>query len=488
MSFNSLTFLIFLPVTVIFYHLLPQRFRYIMLLIASYIFYLSWNFKLIFLIVFTTGISYVAGLLLEKYESKKVKNLCLVMTLVCCLGTLFFFKYFVFTANLFIDVANFCGANFGEFTFSLILPVGISFYTFQTLSYVIDVYRGRINAERHFGYYALFVVYFPQLVAGPIERPENLIPQLKEARKLDGDDLCAGLRIAVVGFFKKVVIADGVAPFVNAVYNNVSEANAITIIVATVLFAVQIYCDFSGYTDIAIGVARLMGVKLCNNFNQPYLATSIKDFWRRWHISLTSWFTDYVYIPLGGNRCKLWRWTLNVMIVFILSGLWHGASLTFVVWGAIHGLYQIIGKFKAIAEKKVSEKYGIKLPQNALTTAVKRAITFSLVCFAWIFFRGNSLSDCAILVSKLFSEWVSPIEALSSIGINGFVCMEIMLMLFALALVRNVLKYDGENTLLFERTAVSNKLFYGFAILTIAVAWIALASSGGQSAFIYFQF
>lgn len=488
MSFNSLAFLIFLPITVILYWLLPQRFRWIMLLIASYIFYLSWNFYLVFLIVFTTGVSYAAGILLEKYKSKKIKNLCLVSTLICCLGTLFFFKYFVFGVNLVIDVANLFGANFGEFTFELILPVGISFYTFQTLSYVIDVYRGKIGAEKHLGYYALFVVYFPQLVAGPIERPENLLPQLKEERKIDGGDICAGLRIAAVGFFKKVVIADGVAAFVNAVYNGAAQANAVTVIAATVLFAIQIYCDFSGYTDIAIGVARLMGVKLCNNFDQPYLATSIRDFWRRWHISLTSWFTDYVYIPLGGNRCKLRRWILNVMIVFILSGLWHGASLTFVVWGAIHGVYQIAGKFKAIAEKKVAEKYGIKFPQNAFTVALKRAVTFALVCFAWIFFRGNSLVDCGLLISKLFTEWVPPVQALNEIGINGSVCLEIMLMLFALALVRNVLQYDGRKSLLFKQTIVSRKLFYAFAVLATAVAWVALATSGVGSAFIYFQF
>lgn len=488
MSFNFLSFLIFLPVNIALYWVLPQRFRWIMLLIASYIFYMSWNFWLIFLILFTTGISYGSGLLLEKYESKKIKKLCLVITLICCLGTLFFFKYFVFSVNLIFDFANLCGANLGKFTFSLILPVGISFYTFQTLSYVIDVYKGRIKAERHLGYYALFVVYFPQLVAGPIERPENLLPQLKEEHKIDADDICAGLRIAAVGFFKKVVIADGVAVFVNAVYNNASEANAVTVITATVLFAIQIYCDFSGYTDIAIGVARLMGVKLRDNFNQPYLATNIKDFWRRWHISLTSWFTDYVYIPLGGSRCKLWRWALNVMIVFLLSGLWHGASLTFVIWGAIHGVYQIVGKFKAIGIKKLTDKYNLKIPENAATTTVKRIITFALVCFAWIFFRGNSLSDCGILISKIFTDWNSPVASLKAIGIDGTVIIEILLMVVSLPLVQNVLKYDNKKPMLLGQTAVVHKILYAYLILAVAVAWIALVTSGGESAFIYFQF
>lgn len=488
MSFNSLSFLLFLPIVVALYWLLPHRFRWIMLLIASYIFYLSWNVYLIFLIVFTTAISYGAGRLMGKYESKKIKKLCLAVTLVGCLGTLFFFKYFVFSVNLVVDFVNLFGGNLAEFTFSLILPVGISFYTFQTLSYVIDVYRGKIKAERHFGYYALYVVYFPQLVAGPIERPENLLPQLKQERKIDVDDICTGLRIAAVGFLKKIVIADGVAVFVNAVYNNVAQANAVTIILATLLFAIQIYCDFSGYTDIAIGVARLMGIKLRDNFNQPYLATSIKDFWRRWHMSLTSWFTDYVYIPLGGSRCKLWRWALNVMIVFLLSGLWHGASLTFVVWGALHGVYQIIGRLKSIAVSKIVEKHNVAIPNNAFVTLLKRTVTFALVCFAWIFFRSNSLSDCGILLSKLFTDWSSPTQALSQMGFNGTVVIEIMLMFSILALTQNIIKYDNSKPTLLGQTVVVHKTFYAYLILAVAVAWMALVISGGESAFIYFQF
>ncbi|MCI9408052.1 MAG: hypothetical protein HFK06_06875 [Clostridia bacterium] len=239
---------------------------------------MSWNAWLIFLILFTTLVSYFSGLLMEKFESKKIKLICLIVTLVCCLGVLFFFKYFTFAVNLVIDIINLGNADIAQFTFSLILPVGISFYTFQTLSYVIDIYRGRIKAERHFGYYALFVSFFPQLVAGPIERPENLIPQLKAEVKFDNEMFFSGLRIAIVGYFKKIVIADGVAVFVNGVYNNVEAANGLTVLIATVLFAVQIYCDFSGYSEIAIGVAKMMGIKLSDNFNCPYAATSIKDF------------------------------------------------------------------------------------------------------------------------------------------------------------------------------------------------------------------
>ncbi len=490
MSFNSLTFLIFLPVVLLLYWLLPAKFRWIMLLIASYLFYMSWNVWLIFLIVFTTAVSYLSGILMEKYAGRTgIKRLLLVLTLVCCLGTLFFFKYFNFAVNLVIDFINLFHAGAPQFAFSLLLPVGISFYTFQTLSYVIDVYRGKIKAERHVGYYALFVVYFPQLVAGPIERPENLLPQLKAERRFSQDDLFAGLRIAVVGFFKKVVVADGVASYVNAVYNNLGSANGFTAVLATVFFAIQIYCDFSGYTDIAIGTARMMGIRLKDNFNRPYLAVSIKDFWRRWHISLTSWFTDYVYIPLGGNRCRLWRWALNVMIVFLLSGLWHGAALTFVVWGGIHGLYQIIGRLKGIALGKLEERGKIRLPKddNPAVVFLKRTITFALVCFAWIFFRGNSLADCGTVLAKIFTDWSGMDGALAAMGIDVLGVVRVALSCFILALLNGILRYEpkGEGD---PSAYVRRKVTYFYLIAAVALAWAALAAAGGESAFIYFQF
>lgn len=489
MSFNSGIFLLCLPIVILLYWVLPKRFRWIMLLAVSYAFYMSWNAWLIFLILFTTLVSYLSGLIMEKYESKKIKRACMIITLVCCLGVLFFFKYFTFVVNLFIDIVNLGSANWAEFTFSLILPVGISFYTFQTLSYVIDVYKGRIKAERHFGYYALFVTYFPQLVAGPIERPENLIPQLKsDDRKFSFDDLCVGMRIALVGYVKKIVIADGVAVFVNAVYNNMSAATGLTVVIATVLFAIQIYCDFSGYTDIAIGVARMMGIRLCDNFNCPYSATSIKDFWRRWHMSLTSWFTDYVYIPLGGNRCKLWRWALNVMIVFLLSGLWHGAALTFIVWGGIHGVYQIVGRLKHIGLKKLADNGKIKLHQdNVFTLFLKRAVTFALVCFAWIFFRGNSLSDCGIAIAKIFTDWSGSIAALKAVGFNWVSLLNIVLMVVILALLPKIIKCDTL-ALPLKNTCVARYVTYVYMVMAVAVAWIALLSGGGESSFIYFQF
>lgn len=474
---------------VLLFYVLPKRFRWVMLLIASYIFYMSWNPWLIFLITFTTAISFMSGLLMEMYKSKKAKKACLIVTLVCCLGVLFFFKYFVFSVNLVIGIANLGGAEISDFSFSLILPVGISFYTFQTLSYVIDVYRGKIKAERHLGYYALFVTYFPQLVAGPIERPENLIPQLKAPRKFDKENFAVGLRIMLVGFFKKVVIADGVSLVVNAVYNNVGAANGLTVLIATVLFAVQIYCDFSGYTDIAIGVARMMGIKLSDNFRQPYLATSIKDFWRRWHISLTSWFTDYVYIPLGGNRCKLWRWAVNVMAVFLLSGLWHGAALTFVIWGGIHGVYQIVGRLKGVAVKKLESSGKLRLPkENTATVFIKRFITFALVCFAWIFFRGNSLSDCGVAIVKLFTDWSNLGGALSSVGLDALSIIKYILMFVTLALSYRVIKLESSALTVSGGTA-ARCVTYVIMLAAIIVAWVAMYLTGsGESSFIYFQF
>ena len=490
MTFNSWQFLIFLPTVVLLYWLVPKKFKWVLLLIASYIFYLCWNVKLIFLILFTTGVSYISGILINKSKSTKIKKLWLIITLISCLGVLFFFKYFTFMANSIIDLINLGSKNIPKLTFSLLLPVGISFYTFQTLSYVIDVYRGKISPEYHLGYYALFVVYFPQLVAGPIERPENLLPQLRQEHTFDSNDLFTGLRIALVGFFKKVVIADTVAIVVNSVYNNLGDANGITIIIATVFFAIQIYCDFSGYTDIAIGVARMMGIKLNDNFNQPYLATSIRDFWRRWHISLTSWFTDYVYIPLGGSHCKFYRWAINVIIVFLLSGLWHGAAWTFVIWGGIHGIYQIIGKLKAKLVKRITDKKQINIDNNPFVIGIRRIITFMLVCFAWIFFRANSLTDCGIILRKIFTNWSNMNHAFNNSGLTITLAIEIGLMIIILPMLHKVLKYEPtfDNNEI-TQTSMMNKLAYMYLLVAVILSWIALyVSSGSGSSFIYFQF
>lgn len=331
MLFNSLSFAVFLPIVFGLYWGIPQKYRWIVLFVSSCYFYMSWNVKYIVLIMFTTCVSYISALLIKKYESKKKLLMC--VTLIACLGTLFFFKYFNFIIESFSEVFCFFAIPLHPITLKFMLPVGISFYTFQTLSYVIDVYRGELEAEPHFGKYATFITFFPQLVAGPIERAKNLLPQICGEHKFDYVQATYGLKLMAWGFFKKLVIADNLAVSVDLIYNDIYAYSGFALIVATVFFAFQIYCDFSGYSDIAIGVAKLFGINLMSNFQSPYFSSTIKEFWSRWHISLSTWFRDYVYIPLGGNRKGRCRKYINLIITFMVSGIWHGANWTFVLWG-----------------------------------------------------------------------------------------------------------------------------------------------------------
>ena len=407
MTFNSLDFLIFYPIVLLLHFLLPHKYRWMMLLAASLLFYMWWSAPLFFLILFTTVVSWICSLVIEKTDDPKKKKLCLTLTLITSLGVLFFFKYYNFLAGTAMSIGALFGAEF-DATLQLILPVGISFYTFQTLSYAIDVYRGDIKTEHHFGYYFLFVTFFPQLVAGPIERPDNLLPQLYKERKWNWDDAVAGGKRMLAGFFKKIVVADLLATYVNAVYNSPETSTGLGIVVASAMFAVQIYCDFSGYTDIAIGCARMMGIHLMQNFNRPYSAKTIKEFWARWHISLSTWFRDYLYIPLGGNRCAPARRWLNVMIVFLVSGLWHGAAWTFVLWGFLHGAYQLIGGLTLKKRQELCEKWHINRESSGFRF-YQQALTCVLVTFAWIFFRANSTGDLLTLLSHLFTSWSTPV-------------------------------------------------------------------------------
>ncbi len=485
MVFNSLEFLIFFPIVLLLYFfVVPKKYNWVMLLAASYYFYLTWKWQLIYLIVFTTVVSFVSGIVISRAQKKSTKKFFLVLTLTVCLGVLFFYKYFNFLSTSVTGVINAFGGNAKDFTLDLILPVGISFYTFQTLSYVIDVYRGTTPVETHFGYYALYVSFFPQLVAGPIERPENLLPQLKTEHKLDAGNAAEGLRKMILGYFKKVVVADLFATYVVSVYSDVQNANGFTVLVATVLFAVQIYCDFSGYTDIAIGCAEIMGIKLMQNFNRPYTAKSIKEFWGRWHISLSSWFKDYIYIPLGGNRVSRFRNCLNIMIVFLVSGLWHGAAWTFVVWGVLHGLYQVIGKFTFRPRNKMWEKIGIS-PDGKLVGAIRTFNTFMLAAFAWIFFRANSFADLKVLLTKLFTDWsFSPsffIDSLTSMGLDLVAILTCIISVVILSML------DKTRLASDERRAKPD-FRYAYLVWAIAFAWILLLAGDGASSFIYFQF
>lgn len=397
MLFNSVDFLIFFPVAALFYFVIPQKARPAWLLAASYYFYMSWNPKYAILIAATTLVTWAAGIMIEKNPDAAQKEAggkradrtaLLVLCLVFNLGILFFFKYFDFVFGSIQAVFNGIGLHARVPVLSLVLPVGISFYTFQALGYVIDVYRGEVKAERSLLHYALFISFFPQLVAGPIERSKNLLHQIREPHSFDPARAVDGLLLMGWGFFEKMVLADRLSVVVDEVYNHYTSYSGLQIALATVLFAFQIYCDFSGYSDIAIGAARIMGFTLMKNFKSPYYAVTVSEFWRRWHISLTTWFRDYVYIPLGGNRCARWKWCRNLLLTFSLSGLWHGASWHFVVWGLLNGLYQVIGRisepFRAAAKKK------LKISQESPVWRIWQGLlTFVMVDFAWMFFRAD---------------------------------------------------------------------------------------------------
>ena len=456
-----------------------------MLLVASYFFYMCYSPDLVFLIFGTTLISWVASRIIDKTEKKAIKRLAIVVTLIASLGVLFFYKYFNFLSTAISSAVGLFGGPSDPVLLDLVLPVGISFYTFQTLSYSIDVYRGDVKSERNFFFYALFVSFFPQLVAGPIERPDNLIPQLREAHPWSTPDAIKGAKHMLVGFFKKVCVADLLSSAVDSVYNSPEEAGSLAIAIATVLFAVQIYCDFSGYTDIAIGCARIMGIRLMKNFDHPYSATTIKEFWARWHISLSSWFRDYLYIPLGGNRCSRARHLFNLLVVFLVSGLWHGANWTFVVWGALHGVYQIVGNLTARPRARLVERLG-RAPTSPLVVWPRRIITFILVCFAWIFFRANTMSDALLLIKKLFSFTGGGIGAtLSSMGVSVTTALLMVVSVVLLILIDRMLTYDdspdGSDVL------VSRGGFVYF-VWIILLSWALLLSKDMISTFIYFQF
>ena len=485
MTFNSWEFLLFYPIVALLYFVLPKKLKWPMLLVASYYFYMCYQANLVFLILGTTFISWVASNVIERTENKKTKKICLAVTLIVCLGVLFFYKYFNFLSGSVTSLIELFGGTPSPVVLDLILPVGVSFYTFQTLSYVIDVYRGDIKTERNFFFYALFVSFFPQLVAGPIERPGNLIPQLKEPKPWNNDDAIKGAKHMIVGFFKKVAVADLLSLYVNEIYNDVESATALGVIIATAMFAVQIYCDFSGYTDIAIGCARIMGIRLMQNFNHPYTATTIKEFWSRWHISLSTWFKDYLYFPLGGSRCSKPRHLMNLFIVFLVSGLWHGAAWTYVIWGAIHGIYQIIGNLTIGKRNALLEKIGLS-KKHPVVIYARRVIVFVLVCFAWLFFRANSTADALYLVKVLFTGFGTGLaETLKIMNLDLTNILMCILSIATLIMIDHLLKYEDEIGGSYALTKNGTFIYYVWMIM---FAWAILLSHDMSSTFIYFQF
>ncbi len=403
MLFNSLHYLIFFPLVIFIFFVLPQRVRWILLLISSYYFYMCWKLEYVFLIIFSTLIDYFVSHKIYKQKEKSEKKRWLYLSLISNIGILIGFKYLNFINDNIQSLFNKINIFYEIPLYEMVLPVGISFYTFQTLSYTIDVYNQKTKPQKHLGVFAVFVSFFPQLVAGPIERSSRLLPQFFKKHDFNYKRVRHGLQRILWGFFKKVVIADRLAIIVDAVYNNPESYSGIVLIIATVFFAFQIYCDFSGYSDIAIGSAKVLGFELVENFKRPYFSKSISQFWKRWHISLSSWFKDYLYIPLGGNRVMKWKWYYNLFITFLISGLWHGANWTFVIWGGLHGSYLIF----SIITKKYSRylKRLFNLEKTFINKLYNIFSTFILVSFAWIFFRANNTSDAFYIVSNLFNNF-----------------------------------------------------------------------------------
>lgn len=480
MLFNSFEFLLFLPLVFILYWIVFKKLknRNILLLIASYLFYGWWDYRFLCLIIGITVISWYCGMLLKKHEHKKRTNLGVLWFMITVsLGCLFLFKYFNFFSTEFCRILNYVGLQSDSITLDLVLPVGISFYTFQALSYVIDVYRGDIKSVSKPLPYFVFISFFPQLVAGPIERASNLIPQFEKNREFRYNEGCSGMKLILWGLFKKVIIADNASAGVNIIFADFTEVGTLNLWIGALLFTFQIYGDFSGYSDMAVGTARLFGIKLMRNFNMPYFSRNIADFWRRWHISLTSWFRDYVYIPLGGNRCGKAKTVRNTMIVFITSGLWHGANLTFIVWGLYHAILFLPNVIMGKRKVKLSTELNENSKLNFAGTVLLIGVTFFLVMIGWIIFRADNLTHAIQYISLMFSRY-TPVE---------FIIGKISLLWIALFIIMEWVGKDKETPLSLCGHGVfkfktMRWLFY------VSVYLVCLIFGGAQSDFIYFQF
>ncbi len=468
------------------YYSIPYRFRWILLLCASYIFYMFYQPKYLLLIIFLTFINYFFALQMGKEPVKSKRKKLLLFSLASHLGVVFIFKYY----NFFNDSLRVVLGHFNLFydapTLSLFLPIGLSFYAFKSLSYAIDVYRGDQIPERHLGHLGLYIAFFPQLLAGPIERAKRLLPQFYERYDFDYRQVTDGLKLMLWGFFQKMVIADNLAPLVDSVYNHPTQYEGASLMMATLFFTFQIYCDFSGYSDIAIGAAQVMGFRTMDNFNRPYFSKSIQDFWRRWHISLSTWFRDYLYIPLGGNRVSIPRWYFNLLIVLMICGLWHGANWTFVIWGGIHGFYLVFAAFTQGLRNKIHQAFGLNgLPK--LHLCLKGLITFSLVSFAWIFFRANSVSEAFYIISHLFTGWGSlGIEALKDTPFLGPLKFKLMIGMASIGILLFVHLLQGDDS--FVLWLSEKRMGWRWSIYYSMILTILLFGHFGSKEFIYFQF
>jgi len=430
----------------------------------------------ILILAFTILIDYFAGIQIERAVGSR-RKLFLIFSLIANIGVLAVFKYYNFLNKNFSFLLHGFGLKNPIPYLSILLPIGLSFHTFQAMSYTIEVYRGHQKAEKHFGIYSLYVMFYPQLVAGPIERPQNLLHQFRERYNFDYHRVVEAFKLIVWGFVKKLVIADRLAIYVNAVYNHPEHHNGMTLLLATIFFAIQIYCDFSAYSDIAIGVAKVMGFKLMTNFNRPYFARNISEFWKRWHISLSTWFKDYLYISLGGNRVSIPRWYFNLLFVFIVSGLWHGANWTFIIWGALNGFYLVFGIITYSFREKIAKLVGLdQLPK--INRLIQVLTTFGLSCFAWIFFRANNVRDAFEIIKKIFT-FKGPIfienPSMIIYAFSG------VLLIFIVELKQEY--YRGNFSFFNNKNWIVRHLSYSFLIILILLFGVF---DGGQ--FIYFQF
>ena len=477
MLFNSWEFILLFLITAVLYFKLSYKYGVILLLISSYVFYIYWRWDFALVMLGVTLINFYTSIQIDRSQNKNVKKVWLYTSIALSLLPLFYFKY----ANFFIDNANsvltFIDSDTKFSTLNLLLPVGISFFTFQAMSYSLDIYFNKTKIENNIVNFTVFVAFFPQLVAGPIERSSQLLSQFKVKHHFNKEYFLQGSKLFIWGLFKKVVIADRLALYVDKVYETPEAYSGLTLSVATLFFAVQIYCDFSGYSDMAIGTARALGFKLMQNFNLPYFASSIADFWRRWHISLSSWFGDYVYKPLGGSRVIYWKWLRNILIVFIVSGFWHGANWTFIIWGTLHAFYYFIESWGDTFLKKIHFEY---IKNTRGYKFFKVGVVFLATCYAWVYFRSNSVTDAFIITKRIFNNWGEHYYFGASTVTFTLSCI-LIVFIFAFQL----LQYNGIASLYFSKSRVHPILETGwYLLLLLGISLLGLSSNS----FIYFQF
>lgn len=478
MLFNSIDFAIFFPIVFILYWFVANKnlkIQNFLLLVASYFFYACWDWRFLFLLFFSTFLDFFTGLKMQDAKSQSNKKFWFLLSVIINVGFLGVFKYYNFFIQSFSDALSSLGLEVHLWTLKIILPVGISFYTFHGLSYVIDIYKNRIKAERSFIDYAVFVSFFPLLVAGPIERATHLLPQIKQTRVFNYHRAVDGMRQILWGLFKKIVIADNCAQTVNLIFNNASDFSGSTLLLGAVLFAFQIYGDFSGYSDIALGTARLLGIELLKNFAFPYFSRDIAEFWRRWHISLSTWFRDYLYIPLGGSRGGTWLKIRNTFIIFIVSGFWHGANWTFIIWGALNAIY-----FLPLLLAKQNRTHLDTVAAGKLLPSVKETasmlLTFTLTVFAWIFFRAEDVGHAVNYIADIFS-W-------SFFSFPALFPKAIMALLFFFIIIEWL---GRENKYALETLGLNWKKPIRY-IMYFSIAILIFLFGGNEQQFIYFQF